>query len=878
MNRRIKQGALVAAVVAGLAVMGAGCLTRPVESANPNLKTNFTDVVHNSVIDKIDLLFDIDNSASMGDKQQYLEAAIPDLINGLINPNCVDPTTNAAMGTSTNGSCAAYPGTQVEFPPVHDMHIGIVSSALGQRLGDACLPGAMALAPFNNLLANNDDQAHLLNRSLTYAADLSSATQGMVADASQGFLYWFPMVAANNGAPQGTPVTVAATLNSDFTQMVGGVGVFGCGIESQLETWYRFLVQPDPYDSLTNTGGKANWSGVDQVILQQRHDFLRPDSLVTIIVLSDENDSEIDVRSLGQQGFNWMSSGFSPPRGTSACGNDGVGGNPGDPSCESCAQLSGSAKTSDPNCNPSSANAGVYSTTDVNDWGYDLNLRHVHTKAKYGLDPQFPIQRYLNGLTSPTVPDRNGEYPANSMGQITSSGYMGINDCTNPLFAGALPTGGTDSKTLCQLPPGTRTKDLIFYAHIGGVPHELLHFTPGNSMASALTDADWVKILGNNSIPPNYDYTGIDSHMIESFQARSGIPVCPAAPDGDGVCDWVTNSGAGHILNVDREYACTFPLVGTNGQPTTRDCTLAQNQNFCDCPHMAGTVSPAQLPPICDQTTITNQVGAKAYPTIRELELAHLMGNQGIVSSICPIDVADNAAGDDPLYGYRPAVAVIIDRLKTALTNTCLPEQLTVGSDGSVPCLILVQLPASVGGTCKAPNCQMAGLAGPGQPIAGSGTTTTTFDPTVLDAFCDAEEAAYQQQVQAAGGSSTGIQDPAQQSVCALFQLTQTANNADFQGGSCKGSGQPGWCYVTGVAAGTCPQAILFTGSEPPSGATVNLQCLEQSVGVLDSGTAAAMATAPSSSGSTGGGSTSSSGSASSSGGDDASGVTTGGD
>jgi len=172
----------------------------------------------------------------------------------------------------------------------------------------------------------------------------------------------------------------------------------------------------------------------------------------------------------------------------------------------------------------------------------------------------------------------------------------------------------------------------------------------------------------------------------------------------------------------------------------------------------------------------------------------------------------------------------------------------------------------------------MAGLVGPGGTISGAGPSATTFDPTVLDAFCDAEETAYQQQVQAAGGSSTGIQDPAQQSVCALFQLTQNANAGSFEGGSCKGSSQPGWCYVTGVAAGTCPQAILFTGSEPPSGATVNLQCLEQSVGVLDSGAAAAMATAPSSSG----GSASSSGNASSGGGDDSSssssGVTTGGD
>src|SRR5580693_4723646 len=176
MNRRIKQGAFVAAVVIGLGAVGAGCLTRPVETAPPNLKTNVQYVVHNQVIDKIDLLFDIDNSASMGDKQDYLASAIPDLISRLINPNCVDTTMNppATIGASTNGMCATG---SLEFPPVHDMHLGILSSALGGRLGDACDPKAMALMPFQNLSAHNDDQAHLLFRSLTYSNNGSSATE-----------------------------------------------------------------------------------------------------------------------------------------------------------------------------------------------------------------------------------------------------------------------------------------------------------------------------------------------------------------------------------------------------------------------------------------------------------------------------------------------------------------------------------------------------------------------------------------------------------------------------------------------------------------------------------------------------------------------------
>ncbi|MGH7736200.1 MAG: hypothetical protein ACREOE_21510, partial [Gemmatimonadales bacterium] len=264
----------------------------------------------------------------------------------------------------------------------------------------------------------------------------------------------------------------------------------------------------------------------------------------------------------------------------------------------------------------------------------------------------------------------------------------------------------------------------------------------------------------------------------------------------------------GHVLQVDREYACTFPLSDSSGNPVTRDCTAPQNANFCDCPHIAGTVNAMQLPPLCDQTTITKQVAAKAYPTIRELTLAYKMGKQGIVSSICPIDTADNATKDDPLYGYRPAVATIIDRLKDALTNTCMPQQLQPHGDGTVDCLILLQVPGGAAGTsgnCTNPVCPlMAGLKVP--------------PADVLPKFCQGLEDTYNQMVSNAGGNTTGLTDPAGTPVCELVQLTQANNTADFQGTppTCVSGQDPGWCYVTGAAAGKCAQAIIFTKNALP--------------------------------------------------------------
>ena len=830
-------------MVAGVAlvVVEASCLDRPVISRNPLTQTNFTTVVNDTTVDKIDILFVIDNSASMGDKQAYLAEAVPNLITRLVTPNCVDATGTIIYGPSDAQGMGMCAQGKVEFPPVHDMHIGVISTSLGSRLSDQvqgasgiiCDPTQTVMVNGATLSNHNDDRAELLNR--------SGAAETPLADAgSSNYLNWFPSTNPKNAGKSpsaGAPAISNATqLISDFTSLIQGVGNYGCGIESQLESWYRFLVQPDPYASLSlDSNSHAQWVGVDTTILQQRQNFLRPDSLVAIIDMTDENDSEIDLRSVGGQGYLWMSQNFDPPHGTSACAENAANsGLTSSSTCESCVEPSAA---SDPSCQ-----AGNDDYSADNDWGYNPNLRHVHMEQKYGIWPQFPIQRYVTGLTSKTVPDRNGEYPPNAQS------YQGTQDCTNPLFAASLPDGSsTDAATLCNLPVGTRTPDLIYYADIGGVPHQLLQQDPTNPDSppkETLAPSDWTLILGND--PLSFDYTGIDPHMIESYQPRTGIatPTAagpPATLDPYNGYDWVTDQGGDErVLAVDREYACTFPLT------TPRDCTKWMTdpveEYSCDCPATTG-LTPQQLPPICNPTTPTQQIGAKAYPTQRELLLAQLMGLQGIVSSLCPIHVQP-AAGDtiatDPLYGYNPAVNAIVDRLKVSLNNACLPQKLTPDMLGNLPCLVLVQLATPAGpGSCANPGsaCNNSlGLLGPGDIPEGQTQPTVTAD--ILTKFCQAQEATYP-------GTPGGPGDPDTYPTCALQQLTTGANGGDggdFVNGSCASSRQPGWCYVTGAAANGCPQAILFTSTEPPPGALASLQCIEQSVTVLEGGGAAAPA------------------------------------
>jgi hypothetical protein len=882
MARKIVQGLAFVGVVAGFGVLGAGCLDRPVTAQAPTIKTNFTAAVNQNGIDKVDLLFDIDNSASMGDKQAYFQAAIPQMVARLVTPRCIDDNSGDPTGqnaSSTDGTCAS--GSTPEFTAVHDMHVGVVTSSLGPRLGDACTSttdvtsapssGSVKAPPFNN------DNGELINRSGAFGS--GAALQDAVLPEGGGFLYWFPALGNTGKSAVNPPASItnagaagqAGTLIGDFTELVGAAGESGCGIESQLESWYRFLIQPDPYATLVNNNSQAVWSGVDTTIIQQRHDFLRPDSLVAVIVLSDENDSEIDIRSYRGTGYMFMQQSWDPPRGTTACETDPTNAN-----CMTCGTSACSANascSSDPNCK-------LGDFTSDSDWGYNLNLRHVHMPQKYALNPQFPMTRYYNGLTSMKVPNRLGEYPN------STSSYTGTNNCTNPLFASSLPQASDvpDSQsltpaeigtTLCNLPTGAvRTASDVFYADIGGVPHELLQSKPGDGTCDANTAAadcpqkdtlgqsDWKLILGEGpasylppSFPVSYDYDGIDPHMIESQVPRNTMPNPPASnpavttlsgpalgtgsdplrPDPVNGREWTTNAGI-HSNPVDVEFACIFQLPPSS----QRDCSAIGGNtiegNSCDCdpgnkdltnpwtsggPAAVTGNTPEEISPLCAKTStdgkITSSIGdytvqtyAKAYPTIRQLMLANMMGGQGIVSSLCPIHTEDNSAGDDPLYGYRPAVNAIVNRLKSALTAQCVPALTPQGN--KVPCLVLVSFPTGVGpNQTPAMKCESY----------NNGQGYTTPLASVLQEFNAQQNAAA-----ADGGTTTT--NLAKDMTCALDQIAVTP------GQNCNtGSLGAGWCYVTdSSSAASCPQEIAYSSVNiVPNGAVISLQCIAQSSG-----------------------------------------------
>jgi hypothetical protein len=774
--------------------------------------------------EKLDLLFMIDNSPSMGDKQLLLVTAVPDLINRLVRPNCVDSRGQILGGSDGDGQCGAG---KPEFRPVHDMHIGIVTSSLGSRGGNQCPADATSEAN-PNLSAHKDDRGELVNRGGDTETPVPNAGSPL------NFLAWYPPVPENAGGstPVRAETSVGApgepgTLIGDFTSMVQGIHQHGCAFNAQNEAWYRFLVQPDPFDKIQVNNNGAGLFGIDSVILQQRKAFLRPDSLLFVIVVTDKDEEVVNPLSLGGEGWMYESAPFpgSPtyaaPEGTIECrAAPGPMSGPNDPNCTSCALSSLQTSSTFAQRCPNYPPGGTRGFLDPSD--DDLNVRFFNQKQRFGVFPGYPIARYVRGLTARIVPDRAHE--VDGIGN-----YIGDQDanatCVNPVFAKDLPTDpGAD---LCHLTLGPRTPDLVYYAAVAGVPHQLLQAqaavdwecsapqVPSGTaqkdcpQKNQFTEADWLLMTGKD--PEHWDFSGADPHMVESEGPRAGLPCSPSSNDN---CDpingreWSTNKK-------DLQFACIFPFVDLNtGQPTPRDCTQPQYAGACDC----ASGSNSQSTPLCRKnggTYSNTQIYCKAYPSLRAMQIAHAMANsragvQGIVSSLCPIHTSfANWNPTDPLFGFRPAMNAMVNRLKSSLSVECLPHKLNPHPDGTVDCLILVMLPKP-GDESVCTSMTSAGLG----PVP----------PAVLDNFRAAQEAVWNQN----GGASSGP-EPNTLPVCALTQLTKMANPDDFDmTGSCEGATKDsGWCYVDGQAAGTCPQQILFTIGEPPPGSVGFIQCSE---------------------------------------------------
>jgi len=646
-------GALFVAAASAVTLV-AGCLDRPVVKQDPNTSNVYVAEIRQTAVDKIDLLFMIDNSISMADKQAILGDAVGSLANRLVTPICVNGTTPVGQ-TDANGNCAQ--GTP-EFTPIKDIHIGVVSSSLGAHGGQTCSDPA------------GDDKGQLVSKVRT------DPMYAFTSWNNSGFLAWDPK---GKAMPPGQ--NNVTQLQTDFRNMVLSVGQSGCGFESTLEGWYRFLIDPHPIlntpmvtDPQQPTTPAFDNNADTNPVLVQRKQFLRPDSLVAIIMLSDENDcSIIDSGQgwlVGEQTLNGGT--FRMPRSTHQCAT-----NPNDKCCVSC--LGGNQGCGEPK-DDESCKAGTYYTAAED----ALNLRCYKQKQRFGFDLLYPLSRYVDGLYETEIQGRDGKSVA------------------NPLYVN--PNGAA------------RDKSLVFLAGIVGVPWQDIA-VDANAAAlnyKAYKDIDWAMLLGSPGDANTPPSPPTDKLMFETTVDRTtlfGTAAHPVVGNAALTPASSTNNQAnvinGHEVNIkkndDLQYACIFKL------PQSRpNCTGAG----CDCD--ADGVDYNR--PLCDGMT---QVYAKAYPGVRELQVLKDFGAKGtqnsIVASICPKTLT--VAKNDASYGYNPAVSAIIERLKEALKGKCLPRELVPDPDNDykVPCAVIESIPPKAGGC--APCDAAAGRADPTEAI-----------------------------------------------------------------------------------------------------------------------------------------------------------------
>ncbi len=473
----------------------ASCTNRPVVRVDAVPHGITAQKLRITRADQVDLLFVVDNSSSMADKQAELGKRIPELIQAL---------TQQSSTTHKNS--------------VVDVHVGVVTSSLGSYGTWACNGGGA-----------KNDRGRLLPRDAaalgegwnlaSVGAEPTKATCPKVAAASA--LAWTQGASSNVTVLSGD--TGAQTLQTAASCVIESAKDEGCGFEATLESMYHFLIDPAPYgdaradcaisSSSDDCHGKTIvMNGVDGALLAQRAQFLRPESILAVVILSDENDA-----SLSPIGDNWkpFSSSYAMPHGSTGCASVPDDFEPtGTTELDSlvhhygCRPCEGSA-AGDPSC----ATAKFLPTTDAVNHDVDaLNMRAFNQVQRFGKDYLWPVQRYIDGLTSPKVPGPNGTIVA------------------NPIFAGG------------------RTKEHVIVAGIVGVPKVLVADASG--APKKLDEAAWAKIISP-------DLAIRDPHMIESIAPRAKIPHFA----GDITIDPINGGDRDVVKGEDLQYACIAPRV-----------------------------------------------------------------------------------------------------------------------------------------------------------------------------------------------------------------------------------------------------------------------------------------------------------------------------
>ncbi len=222
-------------------------------------------------VDKVDLLFVVDDTPSMIDEQAALKEQLPKLIATLVTGMRVQPSGGADPNP---------------FPPVKDLHLGVVSTNMGV-VGIQGIPGCSGVTGVTSMVPGFGDDGILR----TVPPSDSTCTANFPA--GQRFLSY----------TMGGPVSTMQ-LAADFS-CVAVTGTKGCGFEQQLESPLKALWPSVDIDVKTgktvNTNRITFLTDTAHQMLQyghgdlENHGFVRNSmteglSLLAVLLLTEEED------------------------------------------------------------------------------------------------------------------------------------------------------------------------------------------------------------------------------------------------------------------------------------------------------------------------------------------------------------------------------------------------------------------------------------------------------------------------------------------------------------------------------------------------------------------------------------------------------------
>ncbi len=241
--------------------------------AGPCVISRVENRITTANVDKVDLLFVVDDSPSMREEHNAIKDQIPRMITTLVT----------GMRPQANGGVDPNP-----FPPVKDLHLGVVSVNMG-IIGIQGIPGCSGVTGVTSMVPGFGDDGIL--RDVPPAANAGSCTANFPA--GQRFLSY-----TTGGA------VTTAQLASDFA-CVAVTGTSGCGFEQQLESPLKALwpsididantgktISPNRITFLTDTAHPMLALGHGDL---ENHGFLRNStveglSLIGILMFTDEED------------------------------------------------------------------------------------------------------------------------------------------------------------------------------------------------------------------------------------------------------------------------------------------------------------------------------------------------------------------------------------------------------------------------------------------------------------------------------------------------------------------------------------------------------------------------------------------------------------